>query len=110
MKTVIVINNDQMGQGDRGLGRKILGTCLRKLPAFEGLEAVVLYNAGVKLAVKGSELATELALLSDRGVDVLPCGTCVEQFGLGGQLVLDRISSMDEILATLGAADKVITL
>ena len=110
MKTVIVINNDQMGQGDRDLGRKILGTCLRKLPAFKGLEAVVLYNDGVKLAVKSSELAKELALLSDRGVDILPCGTCVKHFGLEDQLVFDRVSNMDEILATLWSADRVITL
>ena len=110
MKTVIVINNDQMGQGDRTLGRKILGACLRKLLPLEGLDAVVLYNAGVKLGVKDSELAADLAQLFERGVDVLLCGTCLEHFGLEDQLVVDRVSNMDEILATLWSADRVITL
>ena len=110
MKTVIVINEDQMGRGDRELGRKILGACLRKLPSFKGLEAIVLYNAGVKLAVKDSPLAGELTLLFDKGVDVLLCGTCLEHFGLLDQVAIDRVSNMDEILATLRAADKVINL
>ena len=110
MKTVLVINRDQMGEGDRELGRKILGTCLRKLPAFDRLEAIVLYNSGVKLAVKDSELAGVLALLHEKGVDVLPCGTCLEHFGLTDQLAVARASNMDEILATLRSADKVITL
>ncbi len=110
MKTVIVLNQDQMGHGDRELGRKILGSCLRKLAASDGLEAIVLYNTGVKLAVKGSEYAAELTLLHERGVDLLVCRTCVEHFGLAGQLLADRPSTMDEILATLRNADKVITL
>jgi hypothetical protein len=110
MRTVVVINNDQMGQGGRELGRRILGACLRKLLPLEGLEAVVLYNAGVKLGVKDSELAADLAQLFDSGVEVLFCGTCLEHFGLEGQLVVDRVSNMDEILATLWSADKVITL
>ncbi len=110
MKTVIIISRDQMGDSDRELGRKILGTCLRKLTALGEVDAVVLYNSGVKLAVTGTELAGEITLLFEKGVDILPCGTCVEHFGLNGQLVVDRISNMDEILATLRKADKVITL
>ena len=110
MKTVIIINNNHMGHDDRELGRKILGACLRKLPASGDLEAIVLYNSGVKLAVKGSELAGELVQLHDKGVDILACGTCVEHFDLQDRLVFDRASNMDEILATLHLADKVITL
>ena len=110
MSTVVVINRDQMGAGDRELGRRILGTCLRKLPSFDGLEAIVLYNSGVKLAVKGSELAGELALLHERGIEVLSCGTCLEHFGIKDELLFERASNMEEILATLRAADKVITL
>ena len=71
MRTVLVLNRDQMGSGDAELGRKILITCLRKLPKFEGLEAIVLYNGGVKLATKTSPAATELnwiSLLATRAI------------------------------------------
>jgi intracellular sulfur oxidation DsrE/DsrF family protein len=110
MKTVFVINNDQMGHGDIELGSKILATCLRKLLKFPDLEAVVLYNAGVKLATRDSPVASELHQLHEAGVDILPCGTCIEHYGLYDRMILDRVSDMDEILATLRDADKVITL
>ena len=110
MATVIVLNKAQMGSGDVELGRKILATCLRKLPAFPDLEAIVCFNAGVKLAVKDSFVAQELGLLREQGVDLLVCGTCVAHFGIGDQLIVDRPSNMDEILATMRSADKVITL
>jgi intracellular sulfur oxidation DsrE/DsrF family protein len=110
MATVVIINQAQMGSGDEELGRQILATCVRKLVNFSNLEAVVLYNGGVKLATRDSYLAVELSLLHEHGVDVLPCGTCVDRFGLRGQMLFDKISNMDEILATLAAADKVITL
>ena len=110
MATVIVLNKAQMGSGDDQLGRKILTTCLRKLSAFQDLEAIVLYNAGVKLATKGSPVAQELLLLREQGVDILACGTCVDHFDLGHQLILDHPSSMDDILAAMRSADKVITL
>ncbi len=110
MATVIVLNKAQMGHGDVELGRKILATCLRKLPAFPNLEAIVFYNAGVKLGTKDSFVAEELMLLREHGVDLLFCGTCVEYFGLRDQLILEKPSNMDEILAAMRAADKVITL
>ncbi len=110
MATVMVINQAQMGSGDVELGRKILATCLRKLSALPDLEAIVLYNSGVRLAVKDSFVARELLLLHEQGVDLLACGTCVEHFGLGDKLMVDRPSSMDEILAAMQSADKVITL
>ncbi len=110
MGTVIVINSDRMGSGDRELGRKILATCLRKLSTFKDLEAVVLYNAGVLLATDDSYVAPELRLLDEAGVDIHPCGTCVEHYGIGDRLIVDRPSNMDEILATMQAASRVITL
>ncbi len=110
MATVVVLNQAQMGSGDETLGRKILATCLRKLHAFPDLDAIVLYNAGVQLAKVDSFVARELELLHDDGVDILACGTCVEHFDLVGKLIIEKPSSMDEILATMRAADKVITL
>ena len=108
MRTVVVLNQDQMGNGDRELGRKILGTFLRKSSTLKGLDAIVFFNSGVKLLTKDSPVLTELALLSENGVDLVPCGTCVQHFGL--ELAVGRVSDMDTILSELSAADKVITL
>lgn len=108
MRTVVVLNQDQMGHGDRELGRKILGTFLRKSIALAGLDAIVMFNSGVKLVAPESPVLAEMTLLAERGVDLVPCGTCVQHFGT--QVAVGRIGDMDTIVRELSAAEKVITL
>jgi len=110
MNTVYIINQDQMGHGDAELGRKILRTCLRKLINQKDVEAVVFYNGGVRLLTRDSHAAVEIGLLLEKGIELLPCQTCVEHFEIKADLVTDRLSNMDEILAVLHHADKVVTL
>jgi len=106
---VLLIGRDQMGDGDRELGRKILGTFLRKSIAFPDLEAVALFNDGAKLAVKDSPIAIELTQLHDRGVEVIPCSTCVEHYGLTNDLLLPA-GSMDDIIAAIRKSTRVVSL
>jgi selenium metabolism protein YedF len=109
MKTVLVLNHDAMGHGDVQLGQKILATFLRKSAVLK-LQAVVLFNAGVRLAVEGSPVLAELRQLHDSGVDICPCGTCLEYFGLKDKVVVGGVSDMDTIIKELNQAEKVITL
>ncbi len=108
MKTVLIINKDQMGHGDRDLGRKVLGTFLRKAISMDELTAIALFNSGVKLASQDSPVLTELTLLHENGVDVLPCGTCVEHFGI--EAATGSVSDMDTILREIDRAEKVVTI
>jgi intracellular sulfur oxidation DsrE/DsrF family protein len=108
MKTVVVLNNDQMGQGDKTLGQKILATFLRKSPVMKEITALVLYNNGVKLVVAGSPVLAELAQLHEAGVELRPCGTCLAYYQL--EPALGHASNMDEIIRELDQAEKVITL
>lgn len=110
MATVILLNKAQMGHGDAELGRKILATFLRKSIAITDLEAICLVNSGVQLAAKDSPVAAELAQLHERGVDVVPCATCVDHFGLRERLCIPHIGTMDEVIDALKKATKVITL
>ncbi|MCH2105572.1 MAG: DsrE family protein [Planctomycetes bacterium] len=108
MNTVIVLNHDQMGLGDSELGRKILGTFLGKVPSIQEVSTIALYNSGVKLLAKGSPVLAELTMLEENGVDLLPCGTCVNHYGV--ELATGEISTMDQIVQELNKAEKVITL
>ncbi len=108
MRTVIVLNNDQMGHGDPELGRKILATFLRKSPAIRDVTAIVLFNSGIRLACEGSPVLAELTQLHEAGVDLRPCGTCLDFYKL--KLAVGHVSNMDEIVQELDRADKVITL
>ena len=108
MKTVVVLRSARMGAGDSELGLRILGTFMRKTPALEGLEAIVLYNSGVQLLAPGSPVLAELHQLEEAGVDLLACGTCVAHYGL--EPAVGMVSDMDTILRELAAAGKVVTL
>ncbi|MBK7877105.1 MAG: sulfurtransferase-like selenium metabolism protein YedF [Planctomycetes bacterium] len=108
MHTVVVLNQDQMGHGDRALGQKILGTFLKKSIALGGFEAIVLFNSGVKLVAEDSPVLAELTLLEERGIDLVPCGTCLAHFGVTPKV--GKVSDMDTILRELDRAAKVITL
>ena len=108
MQTVVVLNQDQMGHGDRALGQKILGTFLKKSIALRGFDAIVLFNAGVKLVAADSPVLTELKLLEERGVDLIPCGTCLQHFGVTP--AVGKVADMDAIVREMGRAAKVVTL
>lgn len=107
MRTVIVFNKDQLGHGDRELGRKILATFLRKSIALPGLETLVFFNAGVKLVAPDSPVLGELRALEERGVELVPCSTCLAQFEIVP--AVGKTSDMDTIILELGKAEKVIT-
>ena len=108
MDTVLFLNHDHMGHGDAGLGERILKTFLQKSRGLEGLEAVLLVNSGVRLVAAGSPVRAELSLLEESGVDIVPCGTCLSFYEL--EPAVGEVGSMDEIVANLDKAGKVITL
>jgi selenium metabolism protein YedF len=108
METVVVVNGDSMGSGDEALGRKLLGNFLRTLGDLDQKpDAVVFYNAGVKLLADGTPLRVELKVLEDAGVDLLGCGTCLEHFGLIEKLVVGEVSNMRAIATRLLGANVV---
>ncbi len=108
MDTIVVMNQDQMGHGDRVLGQKILGTFLKKAIALPHFSAIVFYNSGVNLVGPDSPVLAELRLLEERGVDLVPCGTCLQHFGITP--AVGKTSDMDTILREIGRANKVVTL
>jgi hypothetical protein len=107
MKTVVVFNKDQLGHGDRELGQKVLGTFLKKSIALQGLETIVFFNAGVKLVAPDSLVLAELRALEERGVDIVPCATCLAHYKITP--AVGKVSDMDTIVAELSKAEKVIT-
>jgi len=108
METAIVCNQDQMGHGDRELGQKILGTFLRKSISLPDFTSIIFFNSGVRLVAEDSPVLAELRLLEERGVDLVPCGTCLAKFEISP--AAGTVSDMDTILQELARATKVITL
>jgi selenium metabolism protein YedF len=108
--TVIILHAETLGRGDDALGAKLMGSYLRTLGAVEPHpDAIVLYNAAVRLLAPGSPHLEALRALDDAGVDLLACVTCLEFYDLTKTLALGTVSNMREIVQRTAAAAKVVT-
>ncbi len=108
MTTLLILNHDGMGHGDAELGRRLIKTFLQKAQRLRDLDAIALYNAGVKLVSEDSEVLGELVHLEEDGVDLIPCGTCCEKHGVTP--AVGKVQGMDDIVGAMDAAARVITL
>lgn len=100
-----------MGKGEEKLGARLMGNFLTKLIDAElKPQMVVLYNSGVKLAARGSEVLESLQSLENFGVQIICCGTCVNFYGLADKIQAGRVTNMPEIVRVLTEAKAVVTI
>jgi selenium metabolism protein YedF len=110
-KILVLIGTDRVGTGDDALGKKLMTSFVATLKEMgRDLWCVVLLNAGVKLAVAGSEILAGLKELEREGVMVLVCGTCLNHFQLLEQKQVGETTNMLDIVTHMQLADKVISL
>lgn len=109
-RLVVYLGNDAMGRGDDELGHKLMRGFLRTwIDADTKPWRMIFINSGVKLTTTDEEAAEAISLLSERGVEVLSCGTCLEHFDLMNKLRVGRVTNMFEVIESLNAASKVIS-
>lgn len=107
--TVVLITSDCMGQGNEELGRLLMRGFFHTLPQLDKLpDSIILYNSGVKLTVKNSDVLEDLTQLAQAGVDILVCGTCVNYFNLMDQIGVGRISNMYDIAGAMTTAGRLV--
>lgn len=109
--TVIQITRYGMGTGDQELQLKLVGKYLELIKANESLPAVIcLYTDGVRLAVSGSPVLEGLRALEAAGVRLILCNTCLEHYGLAGQVQVGIVGGMTDIIEAQVKGAKVITI
>jgi selenium metabolism protein YedF len=110
VKNVIYIGSDKLGRGNDDLGQKLMRGFLRTLIDVNPYPwRIIFINSGVKLTTADQEAVDALAILEERGVEILSCGTCLEAFGLNDQLNAGRVTNMYEVIESLNTATKVIS-
>ncbi len=108
---VLAISSDGMGRGDDELGRVLLRNHLHVLGEVTPRpDVLIFFNSGVKLAVEGSPALDDLKALTERGVQILLCGTCLGHFDLEEKVAVGEISNMYTITETMLRADRLINL
>jgi selenium metabolism protein YedF len=108
-KVVVYINSHLLGIGDEALGGILIRSFLKTLLDLEKKPSrLILINSGVQLASEGSEVLETLKKLSEEGIEILACGTCLDFYGLKEKLRVGTVSNMYDIAQSLLEADRLI--
>ncbi len=108
-KVVVYINSHLMGGGDEALGAFLMKAFLKTLLDLDVKpNRLILINSGVQLASEGSKVLDSLIALSEKGVEILSCGSCLDFYGLKGKLRVGVVSNMVEIIQSMMEADRLI--
>lgn len=109
--TAIYVTADSLGRPNEELGKILMPAFLDVLSKGEQLpDRICFTNAGVKLVCRGSTVLDSLNVLAGKGVELLACGTCLDYYNLTAEVEVGRVSNMVEIVGSLMAADKVVTI
>jgi selenium metabolism protein YedF len=108
-RVLVYINSHLLGVGDEKLGSILMKTFLKTLLDLEPKPfRLILINSGVRLASEGSDVLETLRNLSEQGVEILSCGTCLDFYGLKEKVKVGVISNMYEIAQSLLEADRLV--
>ncbi len=108
-KVVVYINSNLLGVGEEALGATLMRSFLHVLSEIESRPSTLIFiNSGVRLTTEGSAVLEDLQSLSEKGVSILSCGTCLDYYGLKEKLKVGLISNMYDIAKTLFEADRLI--
>jgi selenium metabolism protein YedF len=106
---IVVLSGEAMGKGNDELGAVLIKAFIHTLLQMETLPGRMLfYNTGVNLAVQDSPVLEDLKQLSDAGVEILVCGTCLNFFGLTDKLAVGSVTNMYEIATGMAAATRIL--
>lgn len=109
--TVYLFTRNGLGHAPETLQLSLVKKFLALLLESGDLPARILfYTDGVRLACQGSPVLTELQQLEASGVELILCKTCLDTFGLTGQVCAGIIGGMGDILETLLKSPKVVSL
>jgi selenium metabolism protein YedF len=107
----ILITNRYFGQGEEELGQVLMRSFLYTLGEMNGrVKSIIFMNSGVFLTTEGSEVLEILQGLSQEGVQILSCGTCLDFYGIKDKLAVGEITNMYTAVEMLSSAERSITL
>ena len=109
--TVILVTRFGMGEAEPELQLKLISTYFKLLDENSILPAAICFYAdGVKLVVEGSPVLDSLRSLSEKGVRMILCSTCLNFFNLTDQVKVGIIGGMPDIIEAQMQAEKVISI
>ncbi|HBM80362.1 MAG TPA: sulfurtransferase-like selenium metabolism protein YedF, partial [Clostridiaceae bacterium] len=73
-------------------------------------KTMIFLNSGVHLTTEDSPVLDSLKKLAHRGTEIMPCGTCLDYYGLKAKLLIGSITNMYTIVEKMNNAANTIKL
>lgn len=109
--SVLLFTRFGMGHGPESLQQTLVTKFLNLLLESGKYPAKILfYTDGVRLVCSGSPVLDQLQKLAGKGVELVLCKTCLDMFGLAGDVQVGIVGGMGDILTAIQMADRVISL
>lgn len=109
--SIILVTNNGLGIADLALQHKLAVKYFELLAQNSELpSAICFYTDGVKLTVTNSPVLEQLKVLEEKGVRIIVCSTCLEYYGIAGQVQVGIVGGMTDIIEAQTKASKVITI
>ena len=106
---VIVFRQDQLGSGNRELGRGLIRPYLEALLRLPlPPQTFIFYNSAAYLVVKQSPVVNLLKELQNKGSEILVCNISLQHLGLISQMEVGEISTQEILLEKQLKADKIL--
>lgn len=105
--TAILIKSNVFGTGSEELGQTLMKSFLFTLVESNlRISHMIFMNAGVFLTTEGSPVIEHLKAMTDKGVQVLSCGTCLDYYGLKEKLSVGSVTNMYTAMEVLTTTEK----
>lgn len=109
----VFFNSNSIGTNEGELGGNLAKMAIFTLSESDKVPAYILFmNEGVKLVAGNCEkqIVDNLNALIEKGCKVLVCGTCLDFYGIKGDIKVGIVSNMYDILGAMQEVSKVIKL
>ena len=107
--TVVVVSSDRMGEGNDELGKVLIKGFIFAVTQLDTLPKTMLfYNGGATLTAEGSDSLEDLKSLEAQGVEIMTCGTCLDDYGLKEKLQVGTVTNMYSIVETMAKAGRIV--
>lgn len=107
----ILISSNRFGRGSENLGTMLMIVFLDTLREVEPKPSMIAFmNSGVRLVLKDSDSLDAVRSLEASGVEIISCGTCLNEIGKTDDLAVGKIGNMYGIASALMVSKNVLTI
>jgi selenium metabolism protein YedF len=108
---MVAIGRDYMGGASEELGRALMKSFIYSLTELDTPpEHILFYNGGVLLTTEGSAVLDDLAILANKGSQIVSCGLCLNYYKLTDKLAIGQVTNMYAATLAMAHAAKLINL